>query len=113
MKLTDILKELEAEVKCCESALEREVTWCYCSDLLSDVMANASKDSIWVTLQTHPNIVAVASLIGLSAILISRGAVPDPETLEKASQENIPVLTTKLPTFEAAGRLYMLLSNQS
>jgi len=110
MKLLDIIGELEAEVQSCKSVLDREVKWSYCSDLLSDVMANADKDSVWITLQTHPNIVAVATLAGLSAILISRGAVPDPETLEKAERENIPVLTTKLPTFEAAGRLYSLLA---
>ncbi len=110
MKLSETIGELEAEVKCCESSLDRDVSWCYCSDLLSDVMANAKKDSIWITLQTHPNIVAVASLLGLSAILVSRGAEPDPETIAKAVQENIPVLTTKLPTFEAAGRLYNLLN---
>jgi len=109
MKLKETVNELEAEVKCCELSPDRDVSWCYCSDLLSDVMANAKKDSIWITLQTHPNIVAVASLIGLSAILISRGAEPDPETIAKAAQENIPILTTKLPTFEAAGRLYSLL----
>lgn len=111
MKLSGILQELEAEVKCGESFLDRDVSWCYCSDLLSDVMANAAKDSIWITLQTHPNIVAVASLIGLSAILISRGAVPDPETLAKARQENVVIIITKLPTFEAAGKLYNLLSS--
>jgi len=112
MKLSGLIPELEAKVQCCENenTLDREVSWCYCSDLLSDVMANASKDSVWITLQTHPNIVAVASLVGMSAILISRGAVPDAETLDKASKENIPVLTTDLSTFEAAGRLYKLLS---
>jgi predicted transcriptional regulator len=110
MKLSDLVSELEAQVQCCENSLDREVSWCYCSDLLSDVMANASKDCIWITIQTHPNIVAVATLVGMSAILISRGAMPDAETLNKATKENIPVLTTALPTFEAAGRLYKLLS---
>ncbi|WP_418791653.1 DRTGG domain-containing protein [Phosphitispora sp. TUW77] len=109
MLLMDAINEAEAQINCCESSLNRPVSWCYCSDLLSDVLANAKKDSIWITLQTHPNIVAVASLIGISAILISRGAEPDPETVAKAAQENIPVLTTKLPTFEAAGKLYNLL----
>ncbi|MHB9095377.1 MAG: DRTGG domain-containing protein [Eubacteriales bacterium] len=112
MKISDLVKELEAEVKCCGDTLDREVSWCYCSDLLSDVMANAAKDSVWVTLQTHPNIVAVASLLGLSAVLIIRGATPDPETIEKAIQENIPILTTKLPTFETAGRIFNLLSKK-
>lgn len=110
MKLSELVSELQAQIQCCNDSMDREVSWCYCSDLLSDVMANAAKDCIWITLQTHPNIVAVASLVGMSAILISRGAAPDAETLNKAAQENIPVLTTDLPTFEAAGRLYKLLS---
>lgn len=110
MKLSEIITELGAEVKCCQESLQREVNWCYCSDLLSDVMANAQKDNIWITLQTHPNTIAVASLLNLSAILVSRGASPDKETLEKAIRENIPVLTTSLPTFEAAGILYKMLS---
>ena len=110
MKLSELVSELSAQVQCSENSLTREVSWCYCSDLLSDVMANASKDCIWITLQTHPNIVAVASLVGMSAILISRGATPDNETLDKAAKENIVVLTTDLPTFEAAGRLYKHLS---
>lgn len=109
MKLSDIAAKIEAEFACCEN-IDREVTWCYCSDLLSDVMANAEKDSVWITLQTHPNIIAVASLIGVSAVIISRGASPDQETIDKAVRENIPVLTTKLPTFEAAGIIYSLLS---
>lgn len=110
MDLSVIVKELALDVKCCAEALDRKVSWCYCSDLLSDVMANAPKDSIWITLQTHPNIVAVATLAGLSAILISRGAVPDAETLTKAQQEGIPILTTDLPSFDAAGKLYLMLS---
>jgi len=110
MKLSEILNHLKAVPACGQDELARDVTWCYCSDLLSDAMANAQKNSLWITLQTHPNIVAVASLAGLSAILISRGGQPDPETIEKAIQEKIPLLTTELPTFEAAGRLFQLLS---
>lgn len=113
MKLADILTEIEAEVKCCESSLDRDVDWCYCSDLLSDVMANSAKNSVWITMQTHHNTIAVATLVGLSAILVSRGAVPNEDTIEKATRENIPVLTTKLPTFEAAGRLYSLLNAEN
>ena len=109
MKLSDIAAKIEADFVCCET-LDTEVTWCYCSDLLSDVMANAEKDSVWITLQTHPNIIAVASLLGLSAVIISRGAVPDQETIDKAVKENIPLLKTKLPTFEAAGIIYSMLS---
>ncbi len=109
MKLDLIIKELGLEVKSKVSELGREVICGYASDLLSDVMANAEKDSIWITLQIHENIVAVAALKELAGIIIVNGRVPEEETLRKAEEENIPVMVTELSTFEIIGRLYRLL----
>ncbi len=80
----------------------------YASDLLSDVMANAKKNDIWITLQTHPNIVAVAVLKEISAIVIINRRKPEPGMLEKADKEGVPVLTSQLPAFELIGMLYDL-----
>ena len=33
---------------------------------------------------------------------------PDKETLERAEEEQIPVLVTELPAFEIVGKLYQL-----
>ncbi|MBM3710021.1 MAG: serine kinase, partial [Actinobacteria bacterium] len=79
------------------------------SDLLSDVIANAKKDSIWITLQIHQNIIGVAVLKELAGIIIVNGRKPEAETLKKAEQENIPVMVTELPAFEIIGKLYGLL----
>ena len=108
MKLQEIVTNLSLEVKTEGVDLSREVTGCYVSDLLSDVMGNAKEGYIWITLQLHLNIVAVASLKGLSAILLVNNRVPDADTLQKASSEKIPVLTSPLSAFELAGRLYAL-----
>jgi len=78
----------------------------YTSDLLSCVMAGAPHESIWVTLQAHGNIVAVAALLELSAIIITEGAMPDPATINKANQEGITLLATPKPTFEIVGKLW-------
>lgn len=109
MKIKGILEELQAKVHCGMDNLELEISGGYCSDLLSDVMANAKPGNLWITLQTHQNVVAVASLVGLSGIIITRGLTPDQETLEKAAQENILIVTTPLPAFTIAGKLYRLL----
>jgi len=109
MNLKEITAQLGLEVKTGGEFLDREVTGAYCSDLLSDVMANAKEGNLWITLQVHQNIVAVATLLNLAGIIISRGAEPDADTLAKAQAENIPVLTTELPTFPVAGRLFKLL----
>lgn len=89
--------------------LGKEVKGCYISDLLSDVMANAREGDIWITLQTHPNIVAVATLKNVAAIIITNNRSPEDETLKRASREGVTIVTTALSTFEIGGRLYQML----
>jgi hypothetical protein len=80
----------------------------YASDLLSCVMAGAQKKGMWVTLQAHANIVAVAALLDLSAVIITEGAMPDIATIAKANEENITLLTTSKPTFYVVGTLWAM-----
>ena len=106
MKIKDIVKVLDLQVISGQELLEREVTGGYAGDLLSDVLANSKKGSIWITLQIHQNIIAVASSKELSAIIIVNGRTPDEATLMSAQDEKIPVLISSLLTYEIAGRLY-------
>jgi len=108
MKLQEIVNSLSLDVKTPGMDLNREVTGGYASDLLSDVIGNAKEGFIWITLQVHLNIVAVASLKGLSGIILVNNRVPDEDTLKKASEEKIPIMTSPLPAFELVGRLYFL-----
>ncbi len=80
----------------------------YTSDLLSCVMAGAQHGGIWVTLQAHANIVAVGALLELSAIIITEGAMPDQDTIAKANEEGITLLSTSRPTFYVVGKLWEL-----
>lgn len=89
--------------------LDCEISGAYVSDLLSDVMAHAQPGELWITLQIHPNIVAVAALKELAGILLVNGRDPEPETLKKAEQEGIPILASDLSAFELAGRLFRLI----
>jgi hypothetical protein len=78
----------------------------YASDLLSCVMAGAQKKGIWITLQAHSNIVAVAALLELSAVIITEGATPDAATLARADEEGITLLSTSEFTFPVVGKLW-------
>ena len=78
----------------------------YSSDLLSCVMAGAKHQGIWLTLQSHVNIVAVAALLELSAVIITEGALPDETTVARANEQGITLLSTPLPTYEVAGKLW-------
>lgn len=108
MTLKDIIQELKLEIICGTENLDVEVTGGYCSDLLSDVMGHATEGQIWITVQVHQNIVAVAALKELPAILIVKGLNPTKEAIESAKQQGVPVLCTKEPAFEIAGKLYNL-----
>ena len=80
----------------------------YASDLLSCVMAGAQHGGVWVTLQAHTNVVAIGALLELSAIIITEGAMPDQNTIAKANEEGIALLSTSKPTFHVVGRLWEL-----
>lgn len=112
MNITDIIKALDLKILSGHNGLSNEVRGGYVSDLLSDVIGNAKEGEIWITLQTHQNIIAVASLKDISAIIIVKGAVPEADTIVKSNKENIPVLSTGLDSFNITGRLFELLKKE-
>lgn len=108
MKLSELIENLNLDVRSAKANLDREVTGGYASDLLSDVLANGKEGNIWVTLQVHHNIVAVASMNNLAGIILVNGREPEQETIDKAEKENLVIMVTEMPTFELVGRLYGL-----
>ncbi len=85
-----------------------EPTFGYASDLLSCVMAGAKNKSIWITLQSHINIVAVAALLELSCVIVTEGAAPDQATIDKANEQGVNIFSTPEPTFAIAGKLWKM-----
>jgi hypothetical protein len=108
VKLTELVHKLNLDARSARGNLDREVTGGYASDLLSDVLANSEPGDLWITLQIHQNIVAVASMKDLAGIILVNGREPEQDTIEKAEEENIAIMVTELPTFELVGRLYGL-----
>jgi len=108
MKLQEIARQLALEAHTAKGKLDTEVTGGYACDLLSQVMARAQAGNVWVTVQSHVNIVAVASLLNLAGIIVAGGGQPDAATLEKAEQESVAILTTPLTTYTVVGKLFAL-----
>ena len=106
LRLSDLVKSFELKIEVGKDRLREEVTGGYASDLLSDVIAHSRKGNVWITIQTHPNIVAVATMKELAGIILTGGRKPDAETIQKAEEEGIPLLVSPLFTFELVGRLY-------
>ncbi len=111
MKLKEIIEKLQLKVLADQDKLDVEVAGGYTSDLLSDVIANSKEGNLWVTLQIHQNIIAVAKLKDLSGIIIVNNREPDEDTLQKAKEENVPLLVSEEMAYEVSGKLYRLISS--
>ena len=106
MKLSDIQNALEL-TQIVEGD-DTDITGAYVADLLSDVVGNAGEGNILVTIQVHKNLVAVASLVGIGAAIITHGRVPDDEVCDAARENGVALLSSKESSFTVAGRLYEL-----
>ena len=106
VNVKELVDQFSLHVAAGENVLDREIQGGYCGDLLSDVMGNAPIGCIWLTVQTHQNIVAVAVLREMAAIVLSGGQEPDQETVEKANEEGIPILMWPDMAFDLAGQVY-------
>ncbi len=108
MLVSDVIEKLGLTVFSGKENLNKEVTGGVISDILSDVMAQAKKGSLWVTNQTHENVLAIVFFKGLSAVILPGGLRLDEEAAVKAKEKKLPVLLSDMSAFEIVGKLYNL-----
>ena len=107
MKLAKIVNQLKLDRMTPELSNEDiEVSGGYISDLLSDVMANAPRGGVLVTIQAHLNVIAVAVHAELAGVVFAAGRRPEEAVRKKAVEEGVRLYTTGASAFDVAGRLY-------
>ena len=106
MNVAEAAQKIQGTLMAGAAAADREIRGGYASDLLSDVMGNSREGDLWVTLQKHVNIVAVAQLNGLAAIVLVNGRKPEADTQARADEIGIPIISTPLQAFDAVGILF-------
>lgn len=106
MKLSEIIAQLG--LKPLVEIRDTEVTAAYASDLLSDVVGHAKPGTVLITVQMHRNVVAVSSLVNLSAVVLTHDRIPEDDVLATARENGVNMLATADSTFTVAGRLYAL-----
>ena len=107
MKISQAAEQLGLEVLTMPEP-DREVIGGYVGDLLSWVMGRASADNVWITIMTNINVLAVASLSDVCAVVIAENAEIADDIVEKAKEQGINLLRSKMAAFETAlafGRL--------
>jgi DRTGG domain len=108
IRVNTVIEKLNLETVSSVKDANRPVMGGYATDLLSCAMRGAKKDFLWVTLQSHVNVVAVASLLNLAGVIITEGNRPAPETIAQAEKEKVNLLLTPQNTFSVVGQLTIL-----
>ena len=88
---------------------EREITGAYVGDLLSWVMGRAEADSAWVTIMSNINVIAVASLSGVSCVVFSEGVTPDEDAVRRAETQEINLISVDMTSYEVCAALSKLI----
>jgi len=109
MNVKELAEKANLKILSGEKGILTEITGGYTCDLLSDVMGFAEQGNVWITLQTHKNVMAIASLKELAAVILVKGLQPELNTREQSNEENIPILSSDLQEFEISGLVYNLL----
>lgn len=105
MKLKELIELTQAKDMTPETGKDTEVSCGYTCDLLSWVMAHGKAGMAWITVQTHMNVIAVASLMEMAAVIIPEGIEMEEATLEKAKEEEICVLQSEKTAYELCALL--------
>lgn len=109
MTVRELKEKLDLRIISGEEGLDNVIDGGYTSDLLSDVMGNAEMGQCWITLQTHKNIMAIASLKDIACIVLVKDLEPNSDTIEQSNEEGIPILSTSKEAFEITGEIFALL----
>ncbi len=99
MKISEF--ERLSGAKCLTGGYEdREIACGYTCDLLSHVMGRGQADMAWITVQTHMNVIAVASLLDFACVIIPEGLPVEAPIVEKAKDEDVILFSTDKTAYE-------------
>jgi len=106
MTLAELIGNIRCEAITGDINMDREIRTGYTSDLLSDAIANIEEDSVWITMQRHINILGVAKLKDVVAIVIPRNLQVEQSVIVKAREEGIAILRGPQTAFEISALIY-------
>ena len=103
MKISELAALCNAKTLC--EGEDRNIESGYTCDLLSHVMSHGVAGMAWVTVQTHMNVVAVATLLDFACVIVPEGIAVDEAIVEKAADEGVTILSTERTAYEVVALL--------
>ena len=101
MKVSELTSNKEFTVLSIPSP-DREISGAYVGDLLSWVMGRATEGCAWITIMSNLNVIAVATLVDVSCVILAEGVVLDEEVLSAAKSKGVNIISSSLPAYETA-----------
>lgn len=108
MTVNELIVQLEAEVLSLPDG-DKNVSGCYCGDLLSWVMGKAQSENVWVTIMSNINVPAVASLADVGCVIIAENSRPDAQVVSVAQEKGVNILMMPNSAYEICLKLGKLL----
>ncbi|MBR3381794.1 MAG: hypothetical protein IKG85_01975 [Clostridia bacterium] len=106
MKISEAAEILNAVVLTGGDKLDEEVHSACGSDMMSDVLAYVKDQGVLLTGLINVQVIRTLLMMDMNCVVFVRGKVPPEGIVEFAEENGVVVLQTKLPMFEACGRLY-------
>ncbi len=106
MKLKELLECIDAEIVVDAGNLDTDIKCACGSDMMSDVLAFAKDQSVFLTGLMNPQVVRTAEMMDMRCIIFVRGKVVDDMVKNLAEQMGVTIATTKCTMFTACGRMY-------
>lgn len=106
MTIKEIQALLDADILYGGELLEKDASFVFSSDMMSDVLAYAEEHSILITGLCNPQVVRTAEMLDIVCIIFVRGKKPDEHILQLAKEKEIAILATTHHMFTTCGILY-------
>ena len=106
MTIREIARILDARWLCCEEEADRPVRYAFASDMMSDVLAHVSEDTMMLTGLINSQSVRTAEMLDVPCLVFVRGKLPHKDAVQRAELIGLPTMMTTYSMFEACGRLY-------
>lgn len=106
MRVDEIAEKMGWTLLAGAQGTDQEVKGCYIGDLLSWVMGRAQEQNLWLTVMGNVNAVAVATLAGVSAIVLTENAALDEDARSRAELQGVPIYSAADNTWQTAVKLF-------
>ena len=106
MKVKEILQLPLQSIN--DVSFNQDIQDVYIGDLLSVVMASGREGMLWLTVQKHLNVIAIAELHDFAGIVFVQNNYPDRQTIQKATDLQIPLFVSQQDAFHLAKELIAL-----